>query len=287
MKIYVPMRDNENFTNKRNRCLAQGFEALGQNVIYTSRSDPSNGADLIIHTGFAGTTALLSAVDEGIPYIITEHPTWRGPNAASREEAETTLISWSYNGLLGGGFHHPAPEQPRPHPELQPLKTEGATLVYAQKPNDHSLRGSDHVTWLKKMLTWYPDAELRHHPIMLNEPAKQENIGHAIDRTLVAVTYTSTVGVEALIAGCVSNPMHTGSAAYSVPGRDREAWIHELSWWNITMKEAADRRMAQHVLEGYDEARERAEVGLVERPRGRVDRDVTMQEYYKEFGNGD
>lgn len=287
MRIIVPMRDNENFTNKRNRCLAEGMATLGHTVVYTRRSDSVGAADLVIQTGFAGTVALISAIDNGIPYIITEHPTWRGPSAMTREAAEITQISWTYNGLLGGGLHHKAGTTPRSHPVLRPMKKTGDTIVYAQKPNDHSLRGSDHVAWLKKQLSWYPNSELRHHPIMLNRPDMQEEIGDAIARTLVAVTYSSTVGVEALIDGCVSIPHHPGSPAFSVPNRDREAWIHELSYWNMTMQEATYGRMPRHIMNGYDEALEQAQVGLVEVPRERVDRGVTLREYYEEFGHGD
>lgn len=279
MRIAVPLRDDENTTNKRNRCLGRGMAALGHDVRHVRRSDNLRGYDLVLHTGFSGTRSLISAIQYGIPYIICEAPTWRGRD---REVAESTMISWTYGGLLGGGFHNKAPTNSRPHPKLQPMKTEGATIIFGQKPTDHSLRGHDHVKWIEEQKAAYPFAEFRHHPTMVRGQHTRENIVDTLDRCHAAVTYTSTVGVEAKIAGCISYPSHVGSAAHTM--LDREEWIHELSWWNCTMKEAEGPEIATHILNGYDEAYAMAQKHEVEIPRLQLKSDA-MHDYLMRFGN--
>jgi hypothetical protein len=161
---------------------------------------------------------------------------------------------------------------------------DGAVVVFGQKPNDHSLRGDDHVAWIKDKLGRNVDAEFRHHPLMsaggllLMEPLDQ-----VLDRCSLAITYSSTVGAEALIAGCVSYPDCKQSTAYNVT--DREQWIHDLSWHNFTLEEFATPKVAKYILSGFQEAWDRAERGGQEHPRGKMDKQAIMQRYYDEFGN--
>jgi len=234
--------------------------------------------DLLVQAGFHATPALRQCIAMRRPYIIVEEPLWR-PNP----EFSMVSASFGYNGLTGGDWHPKAPPHERPHPLLMPMKDfgDGSIVVYGQKPNDHSLRGDDHVAWIKRMRAELPDAEFRHHPLM--SAKVQEPLDDVLDRSYMAVTYSSTVGAEALIAGLISHPHCQQSTAYRIT--DREQWIHDLSWHNFTLEEFATPKVAKYILSGFQEAWDRAERGLQEHPRGRVNKQAIMMRYYSEFGN--
>lgn len=283
MKVAIALRHEESFTNKRSRPVGHGLALLGHDVRYMGRENSARGYDLLVQTGFAQSRALLTAIDRRIPYIIMEAPMWRPLGKID----ENTRASWGYNGLVGGAWAPPAPDEDRPKPTLLPLKEPGgATIIFGQKPTDHSLRGVDHVKWVLEMQRKYPDAELRHHPLMHIDPDRQEPLSCALDRCYRAVTYTSTVGVEALIAGCVSEVHGRQSAAYGIDPELREPWLHELSWRNFDFEEYATAKVAVHIMSGYDEARERALLGNVEHPRSKTSGRNFMTVYYGTFGNG-
>ena len=285
MKIACALRQgNLNMTNGRCQCLAQGLLNAGHDLDFIPRSAGVSDYDLLIQTAFVGSTALFDAVEQRIPYIIMEAPLWRGYSEGEREVSECGTVCYCYNGLVGGGFHVEPLDEDRPHPELQPMKTEGDTIIFGQKPSDHSLRSSDHVAWVEEKMKAYPDAELRHHPLMTTERFQREHIGDALERCHRAITYSSTVGAEALIAGCISEPDFPGSPAVGGMA-DREAWIHKLSYWNWGMSELESPEAANYILSGYDEARALAEDGKVEIPRTKVDRAAVMHQYYLRFGN--
>jgi hypothetical protein len=204
-----------------------------------------------------------------------ELPHWR-PDL----EYTTGTASFGYNGLGGGAWHPPIPLSSRPKPVLQPLKTSGETIIFAQKPNDHSLRGHNHVRWVERMQRIFPEATLRHHPIMMQ--GKPEPLAAVLDRTHVAITYTSTVGVEAKIAGCVSYPTSPLSMASNVTNRGK--WLHELSWKQFSFAELETREIAGWIFSGYEEAAERAAKRMQETPRSKID-NTQMLKYHQRFGN--
>jgi hypothetical protein len=244
-------------------------------VKYLGRGERDQDADLIIQTGFAVTVPLVDALNRRKPFLIMEAPYWRPDREFVMHNS-----SWGYNGLNGGAFRHAAPAQSRPKPELQPMKEVGRTVIFGQKPTDHSI-DRDHIDWLLDKQRQYPTAEIRHHPLMVN--GRQEALDDVFDRCYRAVTYSSTVGCEALIAGCHSEPESPLSMAYAV--EDRREWLHRLSWAQFSHVEYATKDVAQYVISGYEEARERAEEGLVMVPRAKIDPQATTQRYYNEFGN--
>ena len=166
---------------------------------------------------------------------------------------------------MGGAFHTPAPDIERWAPELKRMKTDGPTIIFAQKSNDHSLRGHDHDKWLQEKLIEFPDAEFRSHPLMTSQYATQEPLSDVLLRCGRAITYSSTAGTEALIEGCISEPEHPGASAYQV--KDRRAWLHELSWQNFPFDMAATAAVGKHILEGYEVAKIRAQNGQQEDAR--------------------
>lgn len=269
MKVGVHLRPNSNATNARSLCLAEALAEEGHQIVYKDRSEAiDKTVDLYVQTGFAASTGLRSAIDARIPYIIMEAPVFRSYDL-------NTHSSWGYNGLQGGAWRPQAPEQEREKPTLKPPH-DGPTLIIGQKPTDHSLRGSDHVKWILDRQAELPDADFRPHPLMVPHGAL-EPIDEALQSYGSVITYTSTVGVDGVIAGCRVRADNRLSAAYGVD--DRERWLHNLSWWQAANTQVHD--LLPYILSGYEEARTRMDDGLCEHPRERVDGHAIQQRYYQ------
>ena len=266
MKVAVHLRGGPNRTNVRSEAITDGLYEAGHHVEFLPRHEVSKTADLVIQTGFCGTNALRGAIDRRVPYLIMEAPPFR--TLCPWE----SWSSWGYNGIAGGAYRPEAPDEPRPTPSTSPRKETGDTLIIGQKPTDHSLRGSDHVGWLEAKLRESPRAKLRHHPLMVDPPC---TIEEALDGVQSVITYTSTVGVDAAVAGC--KVIVEGPGSWWIQGIEREAHLHALSWAAFTHDEYRTRRVAEHILSGYDAAREVEP----EIPRGKQDGRAICEQYYK------
>jgi hypothetical protein len=123
--------------------------------------------------------------------------------------------------------------------------------------------------WKQTIQAALPNSVFREHPIMI--PSKyhkqMEPWDECLQKTSLAVTYTSTCGAEAVIAGIPTIACHEGSLAYPVATHDlqaepitpdRSAWIHGLSWRQWSIHEELD---TNYILGGYDEAKADAEAG--------------------------
>jgi hypothetical protein len=276
MRFVAALRSGPNLTNVRTEALVEGLKAHGHDVELIGREEIVKGADLLIQTGFAASNALRSQIDQQKPYLIMEAPFWRSFYPVQK------CSSWNYNGLAGGAFAPETPSEPRNKPNLhEPRVGLGGTLIIGQKPTDHSLRGSDHVSWIIRCRNQIPEADFRPHPLMV--PAGTLGpIEDDFEKYGTFVTYTSTVGVEALVAGCKVRADHRGSLAYEVT--DREQWHHDLSYRQAPNSEFGV--LVPHILSGYDEARERARCGDVEHPREKVRSEAIQKAYYALLGKG-
>ncbi len=273
MEISVHLRGGDNRTNMRSQAIAKGLEAAGHTLTYRGRGEAAQGDDLVIQTGFARSTALLSAIEQETPYIIMEEPTFR-PFLDG-----TNFSSFTYNGLAGGGYR-PAPKHgERAHPPLGEGRGEG-TLIIGQKPTDHSLRGADHVKWIKDKLDALPDATFRHHPLMVM-PGTQEALDTALARHERVVAWNSTTCVNAHLAGCLVTV--EGPGAEYREGESPEELAHRLSWANFSHAEYATPEVAQYVLSGYERAEADAATGDQEIPREKVDGTAICRRYYFTF----
>lgn len=275
MQISVHLRGGDNLTDMRSLAIAKGLSYLSHTVQLKTRAENADGADLVIQTGFGRSVALLSAIEQEIPYLIMEAPSFRG-------FYDVSLASvFTYNGLQNGGTRPEPLSEVRRSPTLKDIQKGGPTLILAQKPTDHSLRGSDHISWLEEVVDEFPDAQFRHHPIMVPEDY-QESIDAALNVCGRTISYTSTAAVDSLIAGCKTICRHPSNEAYKVT--DREEWLHKLSWCNFTHQEYETDEVAAYVLNGYDEALADAEIGKQEIPRERVNGSAVCQRYYRTFG---
>jgi len=239
------MRQPETRTGTDNRIFHVGDQLEAE---YRSRNAPVD-CDLAIHHGYKDSTAMLYCKQHGIPVLVTEIGIWHNPGEFT--------YGIGYNGLNACAFMPDPPAEERARPELKPWRGDaGVTTIFGQKPGDAALRGLDIDNWVKSMLKAYPGSEFRQHPIMLEQPEQQETLEDCLGRTGLAVTYSSTVGAQALIEGITTYAEHPGSFAYKV--EDREEWLHRLSWRMIDLGKPIP---VDYILSGYEEARERAKAG--------------------------
>ena len=261
MNVVVALRTGENKTNVRSESIARGLELAGCKITTINRTESlPKGTDLVLQTGFGKTRPLVEAIENHIPYLLAEAP-------AIRHDPRISTMDWSsfsYNGLLGGGYAPPAPYGEVWKPELKPMRSQnGSTIITLQVPNDHSLRGMDINAWAREQLVKYPDAELRPHPLMV--PYEIESLDDMYARAGMVVASTSTQGCEALYLGIPVDITDRRSLAYDV--KDREQWAHELSWRHAPHDALATERWGKHVLSGYEIAKVRAQKGIQEFPR--------------------
>jgi hypothetical protein len=257
-QIAAYVRTNESRTNER---VTHFGEALGAR--FSSRETPIE-CDLAIQAGFQISPAMADAMERGVPIIILENPVWHYGDKPS-------TYTWGYNGLNNLGTGSPcAHRESRPHPEVRPWKDykSGSWTIFGQVEHDKALRGADINAWIKRVWDLFPSADFREHPVMLDasEMAVQEDFDSCLERTSLAITFNSTVGAQAVIAGIPTIAEHAGAWAYDVSSRadgpirtpDRREWLHELSWrhWNTS-----DDLDVEYILSGYEAARAAAQRG--------------------------
>jgi hypothetical protein len=254
MKIAGYVRPNSSKTNERVRHFC---DALGADIIST-RDEPVE-CDLAIQAGFQITPAMADAMDREIPFIILENPVWGKENG---------VYTWAYNGLNGGGWVPSAPAEVRSSPELLPWRDwqDGETTIFGQVEHDKALRGENIREWAKSVQAVLPRAQFREHPVMLDQRESIQPFRECLAGTSLAITFTSTVGAQTVIAGIPTVATNAGSLAWPVSSHtleetpitpDRWEWLHGLSYRHIDQHVPIE-----YILQGYDEARHRAEEGL-------------------------
>lgn len=252
MKITAHIRGTDCASDRKVKHFAEGLGARLE-----SRNAPVE-SDLVIQWGYKPTPALAGAQEKGTPFIILENGVWG-------ERSRT--YSWAYNGLHNRGYVPTPPVgRSRYAPELGQWKDphDGDWIIFGQVENDRSLEGGDVYAWAEYMQERWPQATFREHPKMLSETqaSAQEPFEDALDRCSLAITYSSTVGPQAVIRGIPTVAASTLSLATDVSGRtvletvdepwrNRRQWIHELSWRHIYMEEDVP---AAYILSGYEYA---------------------------------
>jgi hypothetical protein len=208
---------------------------------------------------------MTDAMSRGIPFIILENPVWHNGD-------KPATYTWAYNGLNGLGWVPRPPAAVRIKPPLQDWKEwwTGQQTIFGQVNNDKALRGLDIDAWVYHVQQVLPEAIFRKHPVMRDrlEPVL-EPFERCIAKTSLAITYSSTVGAEAVIAGIPTIAISKGSLAYDVATHDlqaacispdREEWLHRLSYRHL-YADARVGAMREYILGGYDEALQMAAKG--------------------------
>lgn len=146
---------------------------------------------------------------------------------------------------------------------LAPWKAGGAyTLLCGQVRTDAAVRGTDMQRWYERSAedaraAYGLPVRFRPHPGEIKRGIAQPVRGCETDRGPLAdslagaahvITYNSNTATDALLAGCDTVAVDTGSMSYGVSGatigepckRDlREAWAHALAWKQWTLEEIA------------------------------------------------
>ncbi len=258
MKVVAYVRGNDSRTNERVRHFGEALQAE-----FRVREDPVD-CDLAIQAGFQISPAIRHAMDNGTPIIILENPVWHyGDKMAT--------YTFGYNGLNGLAFVPESKFRPaRPKPELEPWidPFSGQITVFGQVEHDKALRGADIYEWVDWVRTVCPAAIFREHPVMVD--TNHDDVGcfeECMAATSLAITYSSTVGAEAVIRGIPTVAFNEGALAYPMATHglgdapitpSRAEWLHGLSYRHWSLDEEID---TNYILSGYEEARNRAERG--------------------------
>lgn len=231
---------------------------LGAGEVGRDKFVPAD-CNLLIQWGFRPTICLMSAIAEGIPYIIVD--------LGYFDETRGARYSVSLNGFHGLALRDPKvlDRPPRPAPAIHDWREEGSKIVVCgQMPGDQSLRGQDSEAWMGRTASacseqWSMPVLKRPHPKMLNvwEPPL-EALSFAFEDCHVFVTWTSTAAVQSVLAGVPTVAMHPGTMARPMAANSltrltppgREAWVHEVSWREWNWQDEADLdRLAEYVIE--------------------------------------
>ena len=202
---------------------------------------------------------------QGLPALVME----RG-HAGDRR----LYTSCGWNGLAGRGTYPgclDTGQRWESRHSLRPWRQDGRyALVLGQVAGDAALRGLDVKAWAQRMTDGLRglghEVVYRPHPLAGGGfcPAGAEVAPGTLDDALagacVAVTYSSTSGVEAVCAGVPVIAMDRGAMCWPVAGRaldeivrpDRTAWAHALAWTQWTREELASGE-AWDVTRGVDE----------------------------------
>ena len=149
---------------------------------------------------------------------------------------------------------------------LQPWRPQaGPALIIGQVPGDAALRGLDTIAWATEAAArlraagW--EVRFRPHPLAehrgpVGVPLADGDLAKALSAAALCVTYNSTTGVEAVLAGVPTVTLDAGAMAWPMAAHsldetpntprftpDREAWAHDLAWTQWTMDEIASGAM--------------------------------------------
>jgi len=141
---------------------------------------------------------------------------------------------------------------------LQPWSERpGYALVLGQVDGDAALNGLDVLAWAHEVSAalldrgW--DVRFRPHPLAQPKgptgiPIAAGTLADALGGAALCVTFNSTAGVEAVLAGVPTVTLDAGAMAWPVathaldvpPARpEREAWAHDLAWTQWSLDEIA------------------------------------------------
>ena len=243
MNFVINLRDSDK--SHANRTLRQIGKRLDASECLREQVFPADG-DFLIQWGFKPTRSLLSAIEAKVPYAIID---------LGYGSARTSRFSVSINGFHGTAWRDPKvlDRPPRPAYGYSDWRSGKGSkvIVVGQMPNDQSLRGQDIDAWMGRAATAASEAFgkpviKRPHPKMLNpwEQHKFVPFERELDDAYAVVTWTSTAGIESVLAGVPTIAMHRGSMVYGLSAQDmklrtppgRQAFVHELSWreWSWT-----------------------------------------------------
>jgi hypothetical protein len=174
-----------------------------------------------------------------------------------------TMTSCGWDGLARRGHYPRATDggarwRARYGELMQPwTERDGYALVIGQVDGDAALGGLDVARWREETerelvrLGWRP--VFRPHPVVSRpkRPLAADLRGAAL-----CVTYNSTTGVEAVLAGVPTVTLDAGAMAWPVASHrlgdpasrpEREPWAHDLAWAQWSLDEIASGETWAHL----------------------------------------
>jgi hypothetical protein len=141
--------------------------------------------------------------------------------------------------------------------------TTGYALIIGQVEGDAALAGLGMQRWVKEQTDdlraagW--DVRFRPHPLVARP---ERSLEADLTGAALCVTYNSTAGVEAVLAGVPTVTLDEGAMAWEVTSHAvpeivrpaREAWAHALAWTSYTLEEVAAGLAWEHLAPVMEEA---------------------------------
>src|SRR5262245_60729665 len=179
------------------------------------------------------------------------------------DRMRNTSIGW--DGLGRGGRYPVADDggarwRERYSHLLEPWKRGGFyALLLGQVEDDAAVRGLDFAQWAQQqtdaLIARGYSVVFRKHPLAARDQSKpvgstlsRQTLRDDLAQAAVAVTYNSTAGVEAVLAGVPTVTLDQGAMAWPVAGHglnerqvrpNRERWCWDMAWTQWTLDEIA------------------------------------------------
>ena len=227
--------------------------------------DGSIGADLSIMWGIKWPTVLAACHEERKPYLVMEK------GSLGDQEEEVTL---GYNGFKQrGDFCNDTVSDDRWRARFSNLlrtwrePNSGPIIVASQVETDSSVMGIHMGSWAQgvvaKVRSVLNEQQIvfRPHPLSASDRCPERatvstlSLAHDLARASVVVTFNSTVGVDAILAGVPTIALDEGSMAWPVAAHEltestlldghepnRQRWAERLAYtqWNHAEIEAGE-----------------------------------------------
>lgn len=228
-----------------------GLERHGITPLVTQRDTATEG-DAVIVWGWRQKRVIEHCERTKTPLLVMEL-------GHLQDRMHFTSLGWG--GLANRGLY-PAPDDNgvrfrRLWPKMmKPWRKGTYVLLCGQCEGDASLAGMDHNKWAQTataaLLRRGERVVYRPHPLQnkgwcpLGAERSQDSLSGDLSQASFAVTYNSTVGVEAVMAGVPTVTFDAGSMAWPVTSHsiddplttpDRDEWAHRLAWCQWTPDE--------------------------------------------------
>lgn len=234
--------------------LREGFKQIGWRA-----ESPANDADvhgdLVVMWGWRRPDLVAKAAQARVPILVLEHG-----HLPPRNE----WVSMGIGGLSGLATYADPDNGDRFDQHwghlLSPWRNRpGRVLVIGQCEGDASLHCAKSKEWAAGAMAKYQGAG--HHVVYRPHPKSRRDdwplgveiedgvpLDVALESTALCVTYTSTAGVEAVLAGVPVVTCHPGSMAWPVTSHgllaspvfpDRRPWAAKLAWTQFSPTEIA------------------------------------------------
>lgn len=241
MKATLYFHSDLDHQRKHIEAMRSGLEKHGVTCAYGHYNTPSaRHEDFAVIWGSPSKQPAIAAL--GIPLLIME----RGHVG---DRMCLTSCGWGELGRRGkyaavedGGERWRRMFGHLMHPWVH--RTPGRALIIGQVENDAALRGLVLREWVEQQISFLQNqgwsANYRPHPMVRQS---KQTLAEELAGVSLCITYNSTTGVEAVLAGVPTVTLDEGAMAWPVTSHtvpemiypDRDSWAHRLAWttWEI------------------------------------------------------